>query len=187
MFPGLLFTLPTKGPLAGVTYLWPPALIPLVIYVAFMILTVGKYIPNKQKFIEASWRDRLNLLVPFYIYMFPAILFYFRWEMPWYVFWLGLMTIFLKDDEQAMGYLRQIALIALLYTIGVFINWPYFIAGPLPDFSEHFKGGWWALGGIALIIGLAGASYILWKVAFDRKERLAVMRHEAEARGELII
>ncbi len=187
MYPGLLFTSPTKGPLAGVTYLWPPALIPLVIYIAFMLLTVGKYLPQKEKLIEASWREKLNLLVPLYIYMLPAILFYFRWEMPWYVFWLGPIAIFLKDDEQAMGYLRQIALVALLYTIGVFINWPYFIAGPLPDFSEHFKTGWWALGGLALMIGLAGASYFLWKATFDRRERIAARRHDAEARGELII
>jgi len=187
MYPGLLFTTPTKGPLAGVTYLWLPALIPIIIYIAFMILTVGKYLPNKEKFLKVSWREKLNLLVPLYIYMLPAILFYFRWEMPWYVFWLGPIAIFLRNDEQAMGYLRQIALVALLYTVGVFINWPYFIAGPLPDFSEHFKTGWWALGGLALIIGLAGASYLLWKATFDRRERLAARRHDAEARDELII
>ncbi|MFX1482996.1 MAG: hypothetical protein ACFFCP_07390, partial [Promethearchaeota archaeon] len=67
-------------------------------------------------------------------------------------------------------------------------NWPYFIAGPLPDFFEHFPLQWWmTLIGFIVSGILAAVAYKIWKWEFDRRERKAALVRESEARGELII
>jgi hypothetical protein len=186
LYPGLFFE--TPDPTGTVTsYMWPPALIPLVIYLAFMLYTLPLYLPQISELREARGLEKLKVLVPLYVYMLPGILFLFSWVMPWYLFWLGPMVIFYKDDEQAVGYLKQITVVGFLYAFGVVCSWPYFINGPLPDFLTHFPFGWWTLFGLALLIGLTFIAYEIWKREFERRELRTKLQHEAEARGELVI
>jgi hypothetical protein len=186
LYPGLFLETPDPTG-TTVSYMWPPALIPLVIYLAFIAYTIPLYLPQMSKLREARGLQKLKLLVPLYVYMLPGILFVSSWVMPWYLFWLGPMVIFYKDDEQAIGYLKQITVVGFLYAFGVVCNWPYFINGPLPDFLTHFPFGWWTLMGLALLVVLTSIAHQIWKREFERRERRAKIHREAEARGELIV
>ncbi len=187
LFPGLGLATPdfTTDPVQY--YFWPPGFIPLTIYVAFMLLTIHRYLPKREEFTKATIREKLGLMVPLYLYLLPGALFAFRWVMPWYLFWLGPAVLLFKKDEQASGYLREMTVVGLLYTLGVACNWPYFITGPLPDFTSHFVPGWYSLFGLTAIIGFTGLAYVLWKKAIERREKRLRLIREAEERGELVI
>jgi hypothetical protein len=186
LFPGLLISPDTTNN-SGTTYVWFPALIPLVIYLGFMLYTLPLYLPQKQVFLDSSWRKRIDLLKPLYVYLLPAILFVFRWVMPWYLFWLGIAIFLLDNDDQAIGYLKQVTIVGFLYAFGVMCNWPYFSSGPLPDFLLHFPKGLATLGGALLLIDVAIIAIIFWKLLLERKEQKEKLIREAEARGELIL
>jgi hypothetical protein len=171
----------------GSGYIWPPSLIPLAIYIAFMLYTLPLYLPQKEALKEASWMGRLRLLTPLYVYALPSVLFIFRWVMPWYLFWLGPMVMVFQDDEQAVGYMKEITVVGLLYGFGAACNWPYFINGPLPDFFTHFRFGWYTLLGLALLGCMVATAYFIWKKEVERRERKMRVTREAEARGELTI
>jgi hypothetical protein len=187
MYPGLFLGTPEVNSNPVTFYMWPPALIPLVIYVAFILFTFRMYLPGKAEFMKATLREKFILLFPLYIYLLPAILFVFRWVMPWYLFWLGPMIFMFKEDRHAVGYLKQLTVVGLVYSFGVFCNWPYFISGPLPDFMIHFPLGWYTLLGLVSLLGSAAVAYGIWKWTFERRERKAQLIREARVRGELII
>ncbi len=187
MYPGLFLATPEFSNSPVTFYMWPPALIPLVIYVAFMLFTFRMYLPDKADFMNARLREKLVLLFPLYIYLLPAILFVFRWVMPWYLFWLGPMIFMFKEDRHAVGYLKQLTVVGFVYVLGVFCNWPYFISSPLPDFMIHFPLGWYTLLGLVLLIGSTAVAYGIWKWTFERRDRKAQLIREATARGELVI
>ncbi|NHJ12128.1 MAG: hypothetical protein EAX95_00545 [Candidatus Thorarchaeota archaeon] len=168
-------------------YLWPPALIPFIIFSAYILFTIRPYLPSKQDFLDAGWWDKIKLLKPFYIYLLPGILFLFRWVMPWYLMWLALVVLLFEEDEHIVGYLKLITVVGLLYAFGAICNWPYFINGPLPDFMSHFPYEWWTLLGMFLLVFLAGVAYFIWKKTFDRRERKALMIQAAKDRGELVL
>jgi hypothetical protein len=169
-------------------YLWPPALIPVIIYAVFMILTFRNYLPKRTDLAGKSVYEKLVSLVPFYLYLIPAILFVFRWIMPWYLFWFAPVIVLFKKDSQALGYLRQITLVGFLYLLGIIASWPYFIAGPLPAFMEHFPASASeTIGGLILLVISTCIAYFLWKLEIERREQKAIILREAEARGELII
>lgn len=187
MYPGLFSATPdlTQDPITY--YSWPPALIPIVLYVVFLLYTVPHYLPSLSEMKERSWRGRIESFVPLYIYMLPAILFLYRWVMPWYLFWMGIMIFFYERDDYSIGYLKEITVVGFLYSSGLAFNWPYFASAPLQDFLSHFTSGWYTLFGIILMIGVTIVSYLVWKVEFERRERRAKIVKEAEERGELII
>lgn len=188
MYPGLLWDTPVIENSAVVgSYIWPPALIPLIIYVAFMLFTIRLYLPDKEVFRQASWLEKIDLLKPLYIYILPAILFIFRWEMPWYLFWLGPAIFLFDDDEQKIGYLKELTIVGLLYAFGVLVNWPYFITGPLPDFAVHFPFGWYTVLGFFGLVFSVGIAFGVWKWTFDRRERRSQRIQEAKARGEYVM
>ncbi|TFF92502.1 hypothetical protein EU545_00790 [Candidatus Thorarchaeota archaeon] len=187
LYPGLAFATPdlTQDPITH--YPWPPALIPLVLYVAFFIYTVPLYLPTLSELRTKSWRERIDSLVPLYVYMLPTILFVFRWVMPWYLFWMGIMIFFFERDKYSIGYLKEITVVGLLYSCGLAFNWPYFISAPLHDFLSHFTSGWYTIIGVLLMILVTIVSYFIWKVEIERREKRAKAVREAEERGELII
>jgi hypothetical protein len=188
MYPGLLTDSPIveNSTVIG-SYFWPPAIIPLLIYVAFMLFTIRLYLPGKEAFRNATMLERIHLLKPLYIYMLPAILFVFRWEMPWYLFWLA-PAIFLFDrDEHRIGYIKELTIVGFMYGFGVIVNWPYFISGPLPDFMVHFPFGWLTLLGLSGLIASAGITFGIWRWTFERRERKAAKVRVARARGELVM
>ncbi|MFX1580340.1 MAG: hypothetical protein ACFFBJ_11875 [Promethearchaeota archaeon] len=190
MFPGLIWATPDFGaspPATTTFYWWPPAAIPLFLYVFFMLLTFRQYLPSKKDLEGKSLRMKLVELKPFYIYLLPAILFIFRWIMPWYLYWLAPVVLLFDDDDQAVGYMKQLVVVGFIYLIGLFSNWNYFISYPLPDFIENFPQGQGTILGVGLIFVLGGLIYLLWKWEFDRRERKLKITREAEARGELII
>lgn len=188
MYPGLfLATEDFAGNNLDSYYMWPPSLIPFILYSAFMLYTIRPYFPGKKEFLEAGWWERINLLKPFYIYMLPALLFVFRWVMPWYLMWMALVLFLFNEDEHIVGYLKLITVVGLLYPFGVACNWPYFINGPLPDFMEHFPFGWWTLAGMFLLTFLAGVVFFIWRATFERRERKALMIKAATDRGELVL
>jgi hypothetical protein len=172
----------------SVVYMWPPALIPLILYIGFMLLTIHNYLPKRTELSGKSLHDKLVCFVPFYLYLIPSILFVFRWIMPWYLFWFAPVIILFKEDKQAVGYLRQITLVGLLYLLGIGANWPYFIAGPLPAFMEHFPASAAeTISGLILLVISICISYFIWKIEIERREKKNQLRREAEMRGELII
>jgi len=190
LWPGL--TLETPDMYSSVdlstVYLWPPALIPLIIYASFMLLTIRNYLPNKVEFSGKSIYAKLVSLVPFYLYLIPCILFVFRWIMPWYLFWFAPVIVLFKTNKHAIGYLRQITLVGLLYLLGIMTNWPYFITGPLPAFMEHFPASASeTIGGVILLIISTCIAFFLWKLELERREKKAIILREAEMRGELMI
>ena len=187
IFPGLGLGSPILDSDPLQTYFWPAGFIPIVMYLAFMIHTIPLYIPPKTEFMQASFKEKILLLRPLYIYLLPGILFAFRWVMPWYLFWLGPLILLFDDEEQAIGYLKELTIVGLIYWFGVCANWPYFISGPLIDFMSHFTSGWYTLLGLTLMITITAISYFIWKKEFERRERKAQLYREAEARGELII
>ncbi len=186
LYPGLFFATPDPHNPTASSYLWPPALIPLIVYVMFMLFTVRIYLPKRDDFKAAGFREKLNLLVPLYVYLLPSILFAFQWVMPWYLFWLGPMIMFFEKDEHAVGYLKELTVIGFLYAFGVLYNYPYFVNGPLPDFMIHFPHGWWTLVGFGILAVLVFIAYVIWKKLFERRELKAKLIREAEARGELV-
>jgi hypothetical protein len=186
IFPGLLNT-PDIISNSGASYVWLPALIPLVIYIGFMLYTIPTYLPNKEAFLDASWSKKINLLKPLYIYLLPGILFVFRWVMPWYLFWMGIAIFMFENDEHAVGYLKQVTIVGLLYAFGVICNWPYFISGPLPDFLLHFPKGLATLGGVFFLVNVALIAVFSWRILLERKEKKDKLIRDAEARGELIL
>jgi hypothetical protein len=107
--------------------------------------------------------------------------------MPWYLYWLGPVALMFKTDEHSIAYMKQIALIGLLYLLGLLVNWPYFVSGPLPSFVEHFPHNWNSIYGFILLGFLAAGAFVVWRWTFERRERNAELRRAAEARGELII
>lgn len=167
MYPGLAFATPGTGSMAGTTFVWLPALIPVLIYVVFMLYTIPLYLPQREKFAASTWREKINSLKPLYIYLLPTIFFVFRWIMPWYLLWLGGMVVLYDDDEQAVGYLKQMAIVGLLYAFGVVCNWSYLKNGPLPYFLAHFPFGWWTFSGLLLLVAMAIVSYLKWKNSLD--------------------
>ena len=170
------------------TYLWLPALIPLVIYSFFMLSTFKRFLPAKSEFMEKSPWQKLVSLTPLYLYAFPFILFFmFRWVMPWYLYWLAPVALLFEKETHAVAYMKQIALIGLLYLLGMAVNWPYFISGPIPEFVEHFPYDWNSIYGFILVGVLAAGAFLVWRWAFDSRERKAELYRAAEARGELII
>ncbi|MHA2432096.1 MAG: hypothetical protein ACXADO_02575 [Candidatus Thorarchaeota archaeon] len=187
IYPGLFLGTPEVSSDPVTYYMWPPALIPAVIYLAFMLMTFRMYLPSKTDFAKASLRAKFQLLFPLYIYILPAILFVFRWVMPWYLFWLGPMIFLFNEDRHAVGYLKQLVVVGLVYALGIFCNLPYFLSGPLPDFMIHFPLGWYTLLGLVLLLGSAAVAYGIWKWTFERREKKAQMIREASARGELIV
>jgi hypothetical protein len=172
----------------NVVYMWPPALIPLIIYVGFMLLTMRNYLPKGTELAGKSRYEKLVCLVPFYLYLIPGILFIFRWIMPWYLFWFAPVIVLFKENKHAIGYLRQISLVGLLYLLGIAANWPYFIAGPLPAFMEHFPASASeTIGGLILLVISTCIAYFFWKLEIERREKKAQLLRDAEMRGELII
>lgn len=186
MYPGLAFNTPDLVSGQG-SYLWIPALLPAIIYAFFILATFKIFIPPKSELAGKSIRAKLISLIPLYLYVVPIILFIFRWIMPWYLYWFAPVVLLFKKDEHAMAYMKQIALIGLLYLYGLAVNWPYFILGPIPEFMHHFPYNWGTIGGLLLLCALAGVAYGIWKLEIDRRERKAIMYREAEDRGELII
>ncbi len=186
LYPGLFFGTPDPVSPTTSSYMWAPALIPLAIYVAFMLYTVPLYFPKKAEFTSANFREKINLLKPLYVYLLPSMLFAFQWVMPWYLFWLGPMIMFFEKDEHAVGYLKELTVIGFLYAFGVVCNWPYFISGPLPDFLIHFPHGWLTILGFGFLAVLVFIAYVIWKKLFERREQKMRLIKEAEARGELI-
>jgi hypothetical protein len=187
MFPGLIWGTPnfTTDP---ITYQWwLPAAIPLFIYAFFMLLTIRQYLPAKKDFEGKSIRLKLLELKPFYLYLLPGVLFVFRWVMPWYLFWLAAVVILFDKDEHAIGYMKELTVVGLLYPLGLICNWNYFVSSTLPDFLEHFTLGQSAIIGLFLTMVLAGITYVVWKREFDRRDRKNEINRQAEARGELII
>jgi hypothetical protein len=187
MYPGLFSSTPDLTTNPVVYYLWPPALIPLIIYVAFMVYTVRLYIPRRQDFRGKTTLQKIRVLMPLYVYLLPGILLVYRWVMPWYLFWLGIVIFAFENDKQAIGYLKELTVVGLLYAYGVACNWWYFISGPLPDFMGHFTSGWETLVGLTLMGFLTAISYRAWKWTFERREQKALLIREAQARGELVI
>jgi len=188
LYPELAWRTPDFSTEPTTFYTWIPALIPLVIYTFFVIMTVRPYLPSRSDFEGKSLRMKLLSLKPFYLYMLPGILFVFRWVMPWYLYWLGIIVVLFDKNEYAIGYVKVITAVGLLYAFGILCNWPYFISGPLPDFFEHFPLEWWmTLAGLVVLGFSVAIAYNVWKWEFDRRERKAVLIREAEARGELII
>lgn len=188
LYPGLGVATPDFTTTPTTYYMWLPAFIPLVIYIGFMIYTFRLYLPAKNKFEGKSIRAKLLELKPLYLYLLPGILFVFRWVMPWYLYWLGIIVLLFDDNEHAIGYMKQITVVGLLFVFGIACSWPYFIANPLPDFFEHFRMGLLETLTAFVATGILTAiAYKSWKWEFDRRERNAVKRREAEARGELII
>ena len=187
MYPGLAFGTPILDSPPN-SYIWFPALIPLVIYSFFMLATFRKFLPSKEELTEKSPWQKLGSLTPLYLYLFPFILFFmFRWVMPWYLYWLGPVALLFKEDAHSVAYMKQIALIGLLYLLGMVANWPYFISGPVPEFVEHFPYDWLSIYGFILLGILAAGAFVIWRWEFDRRERKAELHRAAEARGELII
>ena len=190
LWPGFAIATPDlSNPMnPAATYMWPPALVPIIIYVAFMLLTVRDYLPKRTDLHGCTIKEKLIRLVPVYLYLVPSILFVFRWIMPWYLFWFAPLIVLFKTSKLAVGYLRQVTLVGLLYLLGIAVNWPYFIAGPLPSFMEHFPATMAeTIGGLILLVILTCVAYFLWKLEIERREKKAIMLREAEARGELII
>jgi len=188
MYPGLTLGTPIlDNPPAS--YIWPPAAIPLIIYAFFMLATFRIFLPSKVEFSEKSLLDKLRSLIPLYLYSFPFLLFFlFRWVMPWYLYWLGPVSLLFTKDEFSVAYMKQIALIGLLYLLGLVVNWPYFVSGPIPEFVKHFPQNWLdSIYGFILLSVLAAIAYVIWRWEFDRRERKAELVRAAEARGELII
>jgi hypothetical protein len=108
--------------------------------------------------------------------------------MPWYLYWLGIIVVLFDRNEHAIGYVKVITAVGLLYAFGILCNWPYFISGPLPDFLEHFPLEWWMTLAGLIVLGFSIAiAFNVWKWEFDRREKKAALIREAEARGELII
>lgn len=187
MYPGLATGTPILDS-PPETYLWLPALIPLVIYSFFMLSTFKRFLPVKSEFMEKSPWQKLVSLTPLYLYAFPFILFFmFRWVMPWYLYWLAPVVLLFEKETHAVAYMKQIALIGLLYLLGMAVNWPYFISGPIPEFVEHFPYDWNSIYGFILVGVLAAGAFLVWRWAFDSRERKAELYRAAEARGELII
>jgi uncharacterized membrane protein len=187
LYPGLAVGTPILDSPPN-TYVWFPAWIPLVIYSFFMLATFKQFLPPKEEFYEKSIYQKLISLTPLYLYSFPFILFFlFRWVMPWYLYWLGPVALMFKTDKQSIAYMKQIALIGLLYLLGLIVNWPYFISGPLPAFVEHFPHNWNSIYGFILLGFLAAGAYFVWRWTFERRERNAELIRAAEARGELVI
>ncbi len=190
LWPGFTIATPDiSNPMdPAATYMWPPALVPIIIYVVFMLLTVRDYLPKRTDLHGCSFKEKLIRLLPFYLYLIPSILFVFRWIMPWYLFWFAPLIVLFKNNKLAVGYLRQVTLVGLLYLLGIAVNWPYFIAGPLPSFMEHFPATMAeTIGGLILLVILTCVAYFLWKLEIERREKKAILLREAEARGELII
>ncbi len=188
MYPGLGFSTRDLSSATSSFYLWPPAFIPLVIYVAFMLYTIQIYLPQWSKIKqEKTWLERFRKLIPLYVYCIPAILFLFRWVMPWYLFWFGIFIFLFDDDERSIGYLKEITIVGFVYTFGVICNWIYFSTGPLIDFAEHFILGWWTIPRLGLLVVIAACIFFVWKYTFDYIENRARVLHEAESRGELVI
>ncbi len=187
MYPGLAFDTTDLAVGTDVSYIWPAALIPLVIYVAFMLFTIHRYLPQKSDLLEVSWWQRILLLKPLYIYLVPAVLFLFRWVMPWYLFWFGGLIFLFETDEQAVGYLKEITIVGFVYTLGVAANWPYFYLGPLPDFLDNFPLGLSSF--IPLTVMLLASTFVfaIWRWSFNRQEAKALRMRSAEERGELIL
>jgi hypothetical protein len=187
MYPGLAFDTTNLLATDPVSYIWPPALIPLVIYIGFMLFTFERYLPGKEDFKKATWWKRILLLQPLYLYMVPAVLFLFRWVMPWYLFWFGGLIFLFKKNEHAIGYLKQITIIGFVYTLGVLANWPYFLYGPLPDFIANFPLGVLSVIPLALMFIVSGVFFVIWRWSFNRQEERAVKLREYEERGELVV
>jgi len=187
MYPGLAIGTPILDSLPE-SYIWLPALIPLVIYLFFILFTFKQFLPTKAEFSEHSLYQKLISLIPLYLYLFPFVLFFmFRWVMPWYLYWLGPVVLLFKTDKLAIAYMKQIVLIGMLYLLGLVVNWPYFISGPIPEFAKHFPHDWNSIYGFILLGVLAAVAFVIWRWEFDRRERNAEIRRAAEARGELII
>jgi len=189
MYPGLTIDTPILlAENAPFSYVWLPAAIPLVIYSFFMLATFRRFLPSKAEFTEKSHFDKLRSLIPLYLYSFPFLLFFiFRWVMPWYLYWLAPVALLFTKNKQSLAYMKQLALIGLLYLLGLVVNWPYFISGPIPEFVEHFPYDWNSLYGFSLLGVLAAGAFVIWRWTFDRRERRAELYRAAEARGELII
>ena len=189
MFPGLTWGTPNFSTDPISYYWWPPAAIPLLIYVVFMLLTVRQYLPSKKNLEGKSLRLTLLELKPFYLYLLPGVLFVFRWVMPWYLYWLAPVVILFEKDERATGYMKELTVVGILYSFGLVCSWPYFSGdpGPLRDFIGHFPLREGTILGLILIAVLAGFTYLAWKWEFDRRDRKMELIREAEARGELII
>lgn len=190
LWPGLAIATPdlisSVDPAAS--YIWPPALIPLMLYVGFMFLTIRDYLPKRSEFNGKTNFEKLACLVPFYLYLVPCTLFVFRWIMPWYLFWFAPLIVLFKKNREAIGYLRQVTLIGLLYLLGIVVNWPYFIVGPLPAFMEHFPASMAETIGGLILLGISTCiAYLFWKLEIERREKKTILLREAEARGELII
>ncbi|MCK5239703.1 MAG: hypothetical protein KAR33_09165 [Candidatus Thorarchaeota archaeon] len=187
MYPGLAFDTTNLLASEPASYIWLPALIPLVIYIGFMLFTFERYLPKKDEFMSASWWERILLLRPLYLYMVPAALFIFRWVMPWYLFWFGGLIFLFKKNEHAIGYLKEITIIGFVYALGVLANWPYFLYGPLPDFLGNFPLGVWSLVPLIVMIVASVVVFAIWRWTFNRQEARSVKIRKIEERGELVI
>ncbi|MFX1559384.1 MAG: hypothetical protein ACFFBL_02240 [Promethearchaeota archaeon] len=189
MFPGLVWGTPNLTSDPVTFYWWPPAAIPLILYILFMLLTIRIYLPKMEGLKGKSIRQKLLELKAFYLYLLPGVLFVFRWVMPWYLYWLAPIVILFDNDEQASGYMKEMTIVGFLYAFGLLCSWPYFSGdpGPLRDFVGHFPLREGTVLGLILIVILAGITYVAWKWEFDRRERKMELMREAEITGELII
>ncbi|MHA1287362.1 MAG: hypothetical protein ACTSPB_08155, partial [Candidatus Thorarchaeota archaeon] len=187
MYPGLTIGTPILDSPPD-SYMWFPAAIPLIIYSFFMLATFRQFLPSKSEFLEISYIQKFQSLIPLYFYAFPFILFFmFRWVMPWYLYWLAPVVLLFEKNKHSLAYMKQLALIGLLYLLGMVVNWPYFISGPIPEFVEHFPYDWNSIYGFILLGILASVAFAIWRWTFDRREQRAELFRAAEARGELII
>ena len=73
------------------------------------------------------------------IFALPLVLILFSWVLIWYYYWFIIPVLYLRDEQDQRKYRYMFIGILLAHFLGVFLNFEYFLSGPILEFLGHLK------------------------------------------------
>lgn len=110
---------------------------PLILVLAFCYCTLElrKLGPFLIPTLKLRTRDYWSILV----YALPLALVFFSWVLIWYYFWFILPVMYLRNQNDQSQYRYMFIGILCAHFLGLFLNFEYFLSGPILEFLGHLK------------------------------------------------
>jgi len=74
------------------------------------------------------------------VFALPLLLMGVSWVLIWYYSWFVVPMFIIEDESSLERYPIMMASLWVAHIVGILVNLPYFLSGPIADFVSHFKG-----------------------------------------------
>jgi hypothetical protein len=73
------------------------------------------------------------------VYALPLFLMFFSWTQIWYYSWFVVPVLLIRQHEDMKRYRWMIVAIWLAHFLGIFLNFEYFLSGPIAELLNHLR------------------------------------------------